>query len=219
MSLRQEYAYVSNQGPNSRARTHLVTDSPIVSGRLRRAAGDALCKPRSKFYHLSHECQEQPKERLCPRCVEIAERLGLRGWALPPEVQRELDANYARAREVAPTILHRISTPMWESIFEEAQRDAPVGLFDMGSLTAGGPISWFYNGPARVLVEQLDSIWDDISPFAREELCSSLYPFGTTRQALLRRQLIVDKKPPYGEDWKLPLGHAVIKRAKETKRA
>lgn len=91
--LRQEYAYVWNQGPNSRARTHLVTDEALDHGRLRRAPGDALCKPRSKFWGLSSSCASVPVDRLCRRCVALAQRLGLPIPADPAPTPKERNEN------------------------------------------------------------------------------------------------------------------------------
>ena len=78
IKLHQEYAYVWNQGPNSRARTHLVTEVDLELGRLRRAAGDALCKPRSKFWGLDPSCEPVADEALCLRCRAIRDRLKAR---------------------------------------------------------------------------------------------------------------------------------------------
>lgn len=52
------YAFNPRQGDRSIARYHAVLDQPLDAGRLHRAAGDALCKPRSKFWGL-HEGNDQ----------------------------------------------------------------------------------------------------------------------------------------------------------------
>lgn len=70
----QEYAYSPRQGPNSRGRTHIVLDTAVQVGRMRRRCGDALCKPRDKFFGLSRECEPVPDEMVCPRCNELRER-------------------------------------------------------------------------------------------------------------------------------------------------
>jgi len=69
-----ETAYHLRQGPNMRNNDHAVLDQDLTSGRLRRKAGDALCKPRRAFWGL-----ERQRGRVvdCPRCVELAERHGV----------------------------------------------------------------------------------------------------------------------------------------------
>lgn len=54
---------------------HLVTDRAISAGRLRRAPGDALCKPARAFWELSGE---RSGPATCKRCIEIAGRLRAR---------------------------------------------------------------------------------------------------------------------------------------------
>lgn len=61
----------------SHGSNHLVTSVDLVSGRLRREAGDALCKPAAKFWDLVHAPERRPT---CKRCLELAARHGL---ALP----------------------------------------------------------------------------------------------------------------------------------------
>lgn len=51
---------------------HLVTSVEIRLGRLYRKAGDALCKPRRKFWDLSPG--HAPKAN-CSACLAIAQRL------------------------------------------------------------------------------------------------------------------------------------------------
>lgn len=66
---------VAAEGVGSRGAYHWVTLSPIHAGRLHRKAGDALCKPRAKFRDLEHT-DRSSRDVTCPRCIEIAERLG-----------------------------------------------------------------------------------------------------------------------------------------------
>lgn len=51
---------------------HVVVQDDLHVGRLHRAKGDALCKPRGKFWGLGAH-RDKPD---CKRCVEIALRLG-----------------------------------------------------------------------------------------------------------------------------------------------
>lgn len=75
-----EYAYNPRQGAWSIARYHAVLDTDLTVGRFRRSRGDALCKPRSKFWGL-----EETKTGAvdCPHCVERADRYGV--ILLPPK--------------------------------------------------------------------------------------------------------------------------------------
>jgi hypothetical protein len=69
-----EYAYNPRQGARSVAREHAILDIPLRRSRIRRDAGDALCKPRRAFWGLS---QGSTPEVSCPRCLELAERYGV----------------------------------------------------------------------------------------------------------------------------------------------
>jgi hypothetical protein len=53
---------------------HIVVAEAIASGRLKRKAGDALCKPSHKFWGLQPGHADKAN---CLRCLEIAERLAL----------------------------------------------------------------------------------------------------------------------------------------------
>jgi len=68
------YAYNPRQGARSRARYHAVLDRPLEAGRLRRAKGDALCRPRAKFWGLAAGA-ESPVT--CPDCLRLAGRFGV----------------------------------------------------------------------------------------------------------------------------------------------
>lgn len=74
MSLRVYTACHPNDRGNSAGSDHLVTDEMIVRGRLRRSPGDALCRPKSKFWALVAEWSRKPT---CQKCIEMAARLGL----------------------------------------------------------------------------------------------------------------------------------------------
>lgn len=213
MTLHQEYAYVRNQCPDGRARTHLVTDADIVGGRLRRAPGDALCKPREKFYVLNHQCAQVELDDLCPKCVDIARRLSLR---IPtPSIDAALRATTAMARQIVPTIIHRITSVQWPGVFSEASRDGPIGLFEK-TTSYGSAMEFFYNGPALVILEELDEIWNGLSPACRDAIAGRDCPGdGLVRHVLTRRRLIRHDRE---EDWKLPLGEAVVRRAEDRNR-
>jgi hypothetical protein len=67
-------AYHPKDCGNSAGADHLVVDSDYQHGRLKREAGDALCKPARKFWGLYSEPERKPT---CKRCLEIAVRHGL----------------------------------------------------------------------------------------------------------------------------------------------
>lgn len=59
---------------NAHGANHLVLSSKYVKGRLRREAGDALCKPATKFWGLYAEPDRKPT---CKACLAVAARHGL----------------------------------------------------------------------------------------------------------------------------------------------
>jgi hypothetical protein len=67
-------AYHPRDAGNAAGSDHLVVSTDLVSGRLRRAAGDALCKPAQKFWGLYSHPERKPT---CKVCLEIARRHGL----------------------------------------------------------------------------------------------------------------------------------------------
>lgn len=68
------HAYTPNETGYYGGGTHLGLPCDLVAGRLHRAAGDALCKPRRQFHGLEWT---GPLEHLpnCLRCLELAARL------------------------------------------------------------------------------------------------------------------------------------------------
>lgn len=62
---------------NAAGRDHLVVSADFTRRRLRREAGDALCKASRKFWGLYPEPE---RKATCKRCLELAARHGL---ALP----------------------------------------------------------------------------------------------------------------------------------------
>jgi hypothetical protein len=74
MKLTVYGAYNPSDRGNSAGGNHLVVSEAFVGGRLRREAGDALCKPARKFWGLYEHAERKPT---CKRCLEIAARHGL----------------------------------------------------------------------------------------------------------------------------------------------
>lgn len=70
-------AYHPRDAGNAAGRDHLVVSVAFSKGRLRREAGDALCKPARKFWGLHSHPERKPT---CKRCLDLAARHGL---ALP----------------------------------------------------------------------------------------------------------------------------------------
>lgn len=68
------YAYGPRPRPSPHARYHAVLDRPLVAGRFRREAGEALCKPATRFWGLALVTTAPVT---CPRCLELAERHGV----------------------------------------------------------------------------------------------------------------------------------------------
>lgn len=69
------YAFNPRQGDRSIARYHAVLNQPLSTGRLSRKTGDALCKPRNKFWGLYQG--NGAAEINCPRCLDLMGRLGV----------------------------------------------------------------------------------------------------------------------------------------------
>jgi hypothetical protein len=75
VTLLVQYAWKPR--PSSHAangRDHLVTTAPLSFGRFKREAGDALCKPRRKFWQLE---KNYATEADCKKCLAIKERYKL----------------------------------------------------------------------------------------------------------------------------------------------
>jgi len=69
------YAYQLRQSDRSIARDHAVLDQALTAGRLTRDQGDALCRPRRKFWGLESVTGERTVT--CPGCADRAERYGV----------------------------------------------------------------------------------------------------------------------------------------------
>lgn len=77
------YAYSPGERATGSGKYHLITEVDVADGRLRRAAGDPLCKPADKFWGVSR-LPESDKARtkeawVCKRCREVAARLSPEG--------------------------------------------------------------------------------------------------------------------------------------------
>lgn len=77
------YAFNPRQGAMSNGAEHAVLDQPLHAGQLHRKAGDALCKPRGRFWGLE-PCRA---ERVtCTRCLALAERHAVTVQAAEPSL-------------------------------------------------------------------------------------------------------------------------------------
>ena len=76
-----EYAFNPRQGAMSFARYHAVLDQDMARGQFSRRAGDALCKPRRKFWGLSPGASDSVDG---PRCLELAARHDVSRTILAP---------------------------------------------------------------------------------------------------------------------------------------
>ena len=74
ISWHVEGAYNPSDRGSSAGGNHIVLDAPIHYGRLRRAKGDALCKPSSKFWGLTGP---ENREIDCHHCIRTALHLGM----------------------------------------------------------------------------------------------------------------------------------------------
>lgn len=71
------HAYVPRQTARAVGANHAVLTTEFTAGRLRRKAGDALCKPASQFWGLERHRSFEEQGVNCQRCREIAKRLNL----------------------------------------------------------------------------------------------------------------------------------------------
>lgn len=69
------YAYTPRQGALSTSSGHAVLEQPLQVGRLVRERGDALCRPRRRFWGL--ESVNDQRDITCPNCAARAERYGV----------------------------------------------------------------------------------------------------------------------------------------------
>lgn len=70
------YAYSPRENVGSGGRCHLITTAALEVGRLKRAPGDALCKPRKQFWGLDGGRTPEDFETYgCVRCSAIRDRL------------------------------------------------------------------------------------------------------------------------------------------------
>ncbi|MFJ1827381.1 hypothetical protein [Streptomyces sp. NPDC088178] len=74
-SAHVQYAFNPYQGASSNGAYHLILDQPLHAARLHRNAGDALCKPRSKFWGLERGNDRQTAT--CSVCLERAARYSI----------------------------------------------------------------------------------------------------------------------------------------------
>ncbi|MER5785788.1 hypothetical protein ABT104_29340 [Streptomyces mobaraensis] len=85
---------------------HIVLDAPLA-GRLRREAGDALCRPATDFYEL--ERTDLEGDATCKTCVERAARYGVRvittGAADTAEAEKIAKSLTPKMREVLPAVV------------------------------------------------------------------------------------------------------------------
>lgn len=71
------HAYTPRETGSHGGGNHIVCLDAFQHGRLSRAKGDALCKPRAKFWGLEPPSGGE-KAVTCTRCLEIAVRAGVR---------------------------------------------------------------------------------------------------------------------------------------------
>jgi hypothetical protein len=67
------YAYSPRENVGSSGGDHILCVEAVTRGRLRREAGDALCKPRARFWGL--DARGDGATASCLRCLELAERI------------------------------------------------------------------------------------------------------------------------------------------------
>lgn len=68
-----EHAYTPRETALYGGANHVVVEQELQVGRLHRHPGDALCKPRHRFWGLRRGGEDRVPS--CQRCIEIAERV------------------------------------------------------------------------------------------------------------------------------------------------
>lgn len=110
--------------PSARSRCHIVTDVALSVRRLRRAAGDPLCRPATAF--TSRLIRADPSwVPTCPQCIEFAAR---------PDVADALARNLVNVRRLDSEALQALRDLIVES---DADRDVRRALIELlGDLEA-----------------------------------------------------------------------------------
>lgn len=70
-----EYAFQPREGARSAGGYHAILDQPLTAGRLVRERGDALCRPRRKFWGLAPG--NDTGQPTCPPCKDRVARYGV----------------------------------------------------------------------------------------------------------------------------------------------
>lgn len=112
--LRFAHAYTPNESATYGGGEHLVLTCDWSWGRLKRAKGDALCKPAKKFWGL-HDIDEAHKT--CPRCLELARRYCLRTPMTVPQLEEAARA-YANIDDKHVQALFETDDQRWLDLFE-----------------------------------------------------------------------------------------------------
>jgi hypothetical protein len=66
------HAYTPRETASHGGGDHVVVEQEVRIGRIRRVEGDALCRPRRRFWGLARGGEDHLPS--CRRCVAIAER-------------------------------------------------------------------------------------------------------------------------------------------------
>ncbi|HVX32583.1 MAG TPA: hypothetical protein VHA80_05520 [Solirubrobacterales bacterium] len=67
-----EHAYTPRETATHGGGDHLVVEQEVRIGRILRSAGDALCRPRRRFWGLARGGEDRVPS--CRRCVAVAGR-------------------------------------------------------------------------------------------------------------------------------------------------
>lgn len=76
LTLGLAHAYTPNETGGYGGTDHLVTSEAFSYGSLHRERGDALCKPRGKFWSLQR-VDSAPRRKVCALCLKRAQRLSI----------------------------------------------------------------------------------------------------------------------------------------------
>lgn len=91
-----EHAYTPRETAMYGGADHVVVDEAVRIGRLQREPGDALSRPRAKFWGLSHVADDRLPTSLAD--IKIAERIvATPRAARPPKTPAQLDREITEA--------------------------------------------------------------------------------------------------------------------------
>jgi hypothetical protein len=131
------HAYTPNEQATYGGGDHLLLQQPLVMGRLRREAGDALCKPARRFNHLMEVSPRSSPLPNCKHCLRLAPRAGIDIEKSPDVIsfrKAERQRLFATRRELLDVLKAFAAAPeaqrerVYVEVLARAARSAPCSF-------------------------------------------------------------------------------------------